>query len=128
MAITAIHDGYYTVSLQGTHYTFRVRTNDADSNFAPGRQVIGYLNGPGNAGDSINFAFVGNARIFPWRRFQTSGYATIIAAARSLVSGNHEQAGLRYAQQSGNCYRCGRVLTAPESIEKGLGPTCASRR
>jgi hypothetical protein len=27
----------------------------------------------------------------------------------------------------GRCGRCGRVLTVPESIERGLGPECAGR-
>lgn len=29
---------------------------------------------------------------------------------------------------SGRCARCGRLLTTPESIERGLGPECATRR
>ncbi len=123
---TTIHDGFYTIVTGNTHRTFRIRTNDADSSFAPGRQVIGYLHGPSNEGDYINFAFVGDGRIFPWKRFST-GYDHIIAAARYLVAGNHEQAGRQYAMQSGNCYRCGRLLTTPESIELGIGPTCRNK-
>lgn len=29
---------------------------------------------------------------------------------------------------SGACSRCGRELTTPESIKRGLGPVCATRR
>lgn len=28
---------------------------------------------------------------------------------------------------SGHCARCGRLLTTPESIERGLGPECCKR-
>ena len=125
-AQTGIADGYYTVVIGDTHRTFRIRTNEPDSHFAPVRQIIGYLRGPSNEGDYTSFAFVGNDRIFPWKRFATS-YDHIIAAARYLVQGNHEQAGKMYAMQSGNCYRCGRTLTTPESVAAGIGPVCASR-
>ena len=120
-------DGFYTVRVGSSHRTFRVRTNDPDSNFAPGKQVIAYLSGPDNGTDYTQFAFVGDGRIFPWRRFQTSGYDTIIAAARYLVQSNHEEAGKFYAMQSGCCYRCGKLLTTPESVAAGLGPTCRNK-
>ena len=123
---TAIHDGYYTVITGKTHRTFRVRTQPADAAFAANKQIIAFLNGPNNEADYIQFAFVGNERIFPWKRFST-GYDHIIAAARYLVQGNHEQAGKFYAMQSGNCYVCNRLLTTPESIAAGIGPTCQSR-
>ena len=121
-----IADGYYTVVIGKEHRTFRLRTQEQDASFEPGKQIIAYLNGPSNESDYVQFGFVRDSRIFPWKRF-TNGYDTIIAAARYLVAGNHETAGKMYAMQSGNCYRCGRVLTAPESIAAGLGPTCASR-
>jgi len=30
-------------------------------------------------------------------------------------------------RHAGRCGRCGRVLTVPESIDTGLGPTCAAK-
>jgi len=123
---TYIHDGFYTIVTGNSHRTFRVRTNDKDSAFAPGRQVIGYLYGPDNSSDYINFAFVGQGRIFPWKRFST-GYDHILAAARYLVEGDQDAAGKMYAVQSGCCYRCNRLLTTPESIAAGLGPYCRNK-
>ena len=125
-ATTTIADGFYTIVTGNTHRTFRVRTQPQDAQFAPGRQVISYLNGPDNTSDYIGFAFIGQDRIFPWKRFQ-SGYDQILASARFLVQGDHAEAGLMYAQQSGNCWKCNRLLTTPESIAAGLGPVCASR-
>ena len=125
-AQTCIAAGFYTVVIGNTHRTFRVRTDEPDSLFAPSYQVIAFLGGPDNTSDYVGFAFVGNDRIFPWKRLSI-GYDHIIAAARYLVVGNHEQAGKMYAMQAGNCYRCNRLLTTPESIAAGLGPVCAGR-
>ncbi len=133
MALTAtttavrVHDGYFTVADGKQHRTFRIHTQPQDAGFAPGKQIISYLSGPDNGADYVQFAFVAGDRIFPWKRFQTSGYDTIIAAARYLVQGNHEQAGKFYAMQSGCCYRCGKLLTTPESVAAGLGPTCRNK-
>ncbi len=126
-AQTTIADGYYTIVTGNTHRTFRIRTNEPDSSFAPGRQVIGYLHGSDNVRDYTSFAFVGtDGRLFPWKRFST-GYDTIIAAARFLVQGNHEEAGKMFAIQSGCCFSCGRLLTTPESVAAGQGPTCRNK-
>ena len=119
-----LHDGYYTVAWQGQHRTFRVHMQPLDSNFASGKQVISYLSG--NGSDYTGFGFVIDGQIHLWKRFR-SGYDTIIAAARFLVQGDHNAAGKMYAQQSGKCYVCNRLLTNPLSIASGIGPICASR-
>ncbi len=129
-AQTCIADGFYTVQHGTSHKTFRLKTQPADSDFAPGKQIIAYLRGTNNEADYTGFGFVIDGTIRPWKRFSSGGYEQIIQAARYLISGpavSHEKAGLMYAMQSGNCYRCGRLLTTPESISLGLGPTCASR-
>lgn len=36
-------------------------------------------------------------------------------------------AGLRYAHEIGNCYRCGRTLTDAESRARGIGPVCVDK-
>lgn len=128
IAVPTIHDGHYTVSTGYEHRTFRIQTQPADASFAPGKQIIAYLAGSNNSSDYINFAFVNGRYVNPWKRFQ-SGYNTIIEAARFLVSpGSHQaECGKYYAQTSGNCYICNRMLTTPESIAAGIGPTCASR-
>jgi hypothetical protein len=126
VASGAIHDGYYTVENGGKHRTFRLRTNDADSNFAPNKQVIAFLTGSDNESDYLNFAFVIDGELKPWRRFQ-HGYTSVIEAAQFLLSGHADDAGKMYARESGNCYVCNRMLTDPVSIEQGIGPSCAKR-
>lgn len=50
-------------------------------------------------------------RVFSWA-------VRLIRSGRPIPQG--------YAiQHEGRCCRCGRVLTVPESIERGIGPECA---
>lgn len=48
--------------------------------------------------------------------------ARIVAAATKP-----DEAARAYGQRTGNCSICGRELTAEESIERFLGPVCASK-
>ena len=47
---------------------------------------------------------------------------TILAAANDPLS-----AAIRYGKVSGQCSCCGRELTDPRSIERGIGPICAEK-
>jgi Family of unknown function (DUF6011) len=116
-------DGFYTVIFQGGYRTFRVSTNDEDASFAPGKQVIAFL---GRDAEYVSFAFVIEGKLVPWKRFR-DGYKLVLDAARFLIEGDMERAGKMYAKRSGNCWRCGRVLTTPQSIADGIGPVCASK-
>ena len=128
-ATQAIRDGFYTIAHGTSHKTFRLATQPADADFAPGKQIIAFLRGSNNEGDYTNFAFIIDGRLVPWKRYQ-SGYEQVLQAARYLVSGpseSHEKAGLMYSLDSKRCWRCNRLLTHPESIATGLGPDCAKR-
>jgi hypothetical protein len=43
------------------------------------------------------------------------------------VAENPEAAAIAYGQQTGNCSCCGRTLTRKDSIERGIGPICATK-
>lgn len=47
---------------------------------------------------------------------------TLLAAANDPLS-----AAIRYGKVSGECSCCGRELTDPRSIERGIGPICATK-
>lgn len=119
----SIRDGWYTVAWAGGHRTFRIETQAVDVRFAPGKQIMSFL---GKDSEWVAFAFINGPFVNPWKRFQ-SGYQVILDAACFLVRGDMEAAGKMYAMESGNCYRCNRALTTPESIAAGIGPVCASR-
>jgi hypothetical protein len=123
-----IPDGYYTAVLaDGSHRTFRVRTQSEDAEFAPNQQIIATLVGPDNSGDYKGWGFINNGRINVWKSRQNKIGDWYEIADAALFTNDYKKAGLAYATQSGNCYRCNRLLTEPESIARGLGPICAGK-
>lgn len=46
---------------------------------------------------------------------------------RQILADGIETAMLRYGKELGHCGHCGRTLTNPESLERGIGPVCASK-
>lgn len=122
-----IADGYYTVEFaSGDYRTFRVRTQPADADFAPGQQIISYLSGSDNESSYTRFGFVRGATVAPWRRF--AGDTVLVRAAKVLEDPEAAaKTGLAFALRSNRCYRCGHQLTVPASIHAGLGPDCAAK-
>jgi hypothetical protein len=55
-------------------------------------------------------------------KFSDTVRETIMSAASDPIS-----AAIRYGKVSGECSCCGRELTDPRSIERGIGPICADK-
>ena len=126
-APVSVPTGIFTLSNGGDdHVTIRVRLIEDKPGIAA---IAEYLAGPVNTTDYAGFAFIaadGSPRI--WKRFQQD--TRIVRALKALLTADNGQRhayGFAYAQASGRCMVCGRVLTTPESIETGIGPTCAGR-
>jgi len=116
----ALPVGYFTVAFtDGDHRTFRVK--DIVSGKLAGRRIISYLAGPNNESDYVGCGFVTASGVSLWRRF---GSESSLVQAIEVLSGDPAAAQMGYAMESGNCYRCGRLLTDPESITLGIGPVC----
>lgn len=118
------HDGTYTiVHTDGTHRTLKVHT-PREGGLA-GKHIIKYLCGSDNTSDYAGFAFFGeDGAVHMWKRFADN--ADLLMDACVLAQPEQAQAaGLAYALESGACYHCGRTLTVPASIHRGLGPDCA---
>jgi hypothetical protein len=121
----SVPDGRYTVIFADDYKTIRVSHQDADSTFMPGRTILGYLSVTDNDRDYTSFAHVdesGSVRI--WKKHQ--GVASLSESVKVLL-GDPKAASKAYAAESGCCGICGRTLTTPESIERGIGPTCAEK-
>lgn len=118
-----VWDGIYTYETSEGHRTFRLRTQGAGEDFAPGRQVIAYLSGSDNDSDYTGFGFVESTErgyvVRVWKRFK--GNHALVRDA-SLFLGAPDA-----ALQSAHCFRCHRTLTVPASIHAGLGPECAKK-
>lgn len=126
-----IPNGTYTVVLpSGNHRTIRI-SDDFREDQPEGAQMAAYLYGPDNDAQYQGFAFVqgGAARI--WRSFasttQTIETSEVVQALYVLLQSPElaPEYAHAYALESGRCARCGRTLTVPASIYRGLGPVCA---
>lgn len=110
---------------KGEHYTYRITKKEYSWGFL---FFIGLLTGPDN---ESSYTYMGALRdnkcgitkaskmsptslpvqVFNWAM-------SVIAKGKTVPEGYgilHE----------GHCGRCGRTLTTPESIERGIGPECA---
>ena len=120
--------GYYTVVLEDdSHVTLRV----SDWKSKPGTIIVAFLDGPDNTGDYQGFASFDTASGTGgvWKRFE-NGYERQRKALEILAAmGTEDIAGARegYAMRSGRCAICGRMLTVPASIHRGIGPECAAK-
>lgn len=123
--------GFITVSLKnGKHFTYRVQKFSRTSD----RMVVGLLRGPDNYADYVNFGFVDPPAGTPkgeqadpasyvvklWYRYN----GTMFEKHAQLLMGQAQQHVVSWMQSS-QCRKCGRLLTDPESIQRGLGPKCA---
>lgn len=119
----APHDGTYSlVWNDGTYRTLRIHT-PKQGNLA-GKRIAAFLRGADNDGDYTGFAFVNDNGTFNvWKRFRDNTDLRMALGALCQPE-RAAEAGLAYALESGNCYRCGRKLTVPTSIHNGLGPDC----
>lgn len=112
------------------HRTFKIEGPDRGRKFKPEAFIISLLAGPDNESDYVSFGFVevesGQPVVRVWQSKQ--GWLTPEvreAASRLLV--DPMTAGETYAMRSKRCFRCGRKLTVPVSLSRGLGPECAER-
>ena len=119
-----IPDSTYTVVLSGEddYVTLRLRSMDRKPD-----RLLGYLFGPNNDADYRVFGRVlpsGEVRIIHPHAVD----GRIAEAVRVLAgAGSEQRAGMReqYAMRSGRCAVCGRTLTVPASLFRGVGPRCA---
>ena len=117
----ALGEGHYTVVLPGAgHRTLEV--TQAGPDFRAGPLIVSYLCGPDNERDYRAFAHItaeGEVRL--WHRFRED--SALAAALAALVSDPTGAAGTY--RRGLRCLRCRRRLTHPDSIERGMGPSCA---
>ena len=125
-----VPNGYFTIPLvDGNRVTLRFRSavvrEGSDLKLPKGAQVASYLSGPQNTSDYQRFAWVMGKEAKVWKRYRED--SRIVNALKALLTGDYKTYGAEYALESGNCCRCGRLLTVPESIAAGIGPECASK-
>lgn len=117
--------GKSTITVRGktTRFTYQIKKIANQEKW-----FVGLLNGPDNNCDYmyIGLGTMDKNATFTFRLTRNSRAgddAQSVIAFKWLV--RHWESPLMEIWHEGACGRCGRKLTVPESIESGLGPTCA---
>lgn len=121
------HNGEVTIEnpKTGNHRTFRIKTQPADSNFAPNQRILQMLNGPNNEFDYKPFAFVNSSKVAIWRKHRNKTNMTYISMLVHPESWKKKGVVYHFSEA---CRRCNRKLTTPESVKAGIGPICAQKQ
>jgi len=122
----AIQDGRYSLIYQsGDYRTMRVKTPTKGNLI--GKRILQIKEGK----DFNAIAFLtdeGQVRF--WKRFRSANPVerlVRIQKAVDRITADPEGTGLAYAMKENRCCRCGKQLTVPASIYKGMGPECARK-
>ena len=121
--------GNATITLQsgntGKHFTYKLKR----SKDQPNLYFIHLLHGPDNEEDYkyIGCYYKDNNYFHPAKQFQMTPRQMFPPALRAIDYFFMKIDNLPdnlYVFHEGRCGRCGRKLTTPESIQRGLGPEC----
>lgn len=110
----------------GARYTYKVRAPRENAN---GVRFVSLLTGPQNTTD---FTYLGlltkDGELKMTRASKMNADSLPVAAfgffARKVLTAGQMPEVLE-VRHEGCCGRCGRALTVPESIDRGIGPECA---
>lgn len=142
-AISFILAGNATVTFKslrtGTHFTFKVQEPKKQDPARP-TWFVKLLTGPDNTGD---YTYLGMITVSPFASLAGPLQHTFRATKATRNPGSPSFKAFEYTfnqlaktgripagveiRHEGRCGRCGRALTVPESIDRGIGPECASR-
>ena len=116
----------------GDHYTFKVRRVESEWPVGSGKMTTTYFVNVKANGDAHPFGYIGILDIVKGtikctakslyvpgsKQYDVAAWATqAVITAQLIPSGYH----IEYA---GHCGKCGRTLTDPASIQRGIGPEC----
>lgn len=130
-ALSFILAGNSTFTLRsirtGARFTYKVR----ESEHKPGVYFVKVLSGPDNTADYRYLGMISNHQFRLTNKsiesnftLETPSVNAFLWVFSKLTEGVEPQNVEIW--HAGKCGRCGRKLTVPESIERGLGPECAS--
>ena len=122
-----VHAGKARVTLRsvktGTRYTYRV----TKVRNAPNRFFVSLLTGPDNGASYSYIGLLENKQFRLTKNSQMNDDSGPVKAFRFMctqVLENEKMPDQLEVWHEGRCGRCGRALTVPESIERGIGPEC----
>lgn len=114
--------------MTGKHFTYKITRSKNDDNL----YFIKSLRGPDNCNDYtyIGCYYADNRHFHPDKKYkgiETYGWPKSLQAVNFLFKTIDNIPDKLHVYHNGRCCVCGRMLTTPESIEKGVGPECEKR-
>lgn len=117
----------------GNRFTYRIaRCTDKPGKPAPAEPLyfVSLLTGSDNEGDYRYLGIIRGTAAFALTAKSCAGPDALSVKAFAYVHGRltvgQPLAATVEVWHEGRCGRCGRLLTVPESIERGIGPECAA--
>jgi len=114
--------------VSGDHYTYRIRHEENDRSEV---WFVGVLAGPDNTSD---YTYLGIIRDDQFRVTKKSKQHTNSPTRKAFQWMWERLAARRFDMlddleifHSGQCSRCSRLLTDPESVSRGIGPVCRKK-
>lgn len=111
----------------GKYYTYKVKKpNGRDT----GRRFVGLLSGPDNEDDYTYLGLLENGAFRLTSKSKMTKDSIPVRVFRYAVEnicGSFKIPDDCEVWHEGSCAVCGRKLTVPESLERGIGPECAAK-
>lgn len=109
----------------GARYTYRVRAPRENQD---GKRFVSLLTGPQNTNDYTYLGMLtasGEFKLTHASRMNETSLPVVAFGffSRKVIVGGQLPAALE-VHHEGSCGRCGRALTVPESVDRGIGPEC----
>lgn len=106
----------------GQRFTYRVRAADGEG---LATHFVQLLTGPDNTSDYQYLGYLAGDRYVHGKKSRVSSRAPSVQAFAwwwARVDHGHPELEVFH---EGRCGKCGRLLTTPESVTRGIGPECA---
>lgn len=110
----------------GLHFTYRIRQakDKVTQEPTPGLYFVSLLNGSDNENDYQYLGMIRDLSFTLTRASRAGEAAPSVKAFRFFWASTQLHEAL-VVHHEGRCGRCGRTLTVPSSIDRGIGPECA---
>jgi hypothetical protein len=115
----------------GLHFTYKIAQPDAERQEAKGfvPQQIWFVkllaSGSADEGDFVYLGMIGSDKKFRLTKASRANDSSPSVKALRFFLGLSELHPELAIRHEGRCGRCGRTLTVPSSIDRGIGPDCA---
>lgn len=116
----------------GEHHTFKVRRVESEWPAGSGKMTVTYFVNAKTDVEIAQFGYIGILDIAKGtikctaksmyvpgsKQYDVASWATQAVIGQKLIPAGY------HIEHAGHCGKCGRTLTDPESIHRGIGPEC----